>query len=372
MKPQLTLFTLGLLLAASVGQAQPGPQGRPQLTAAQAAAHTTAAYLGDWTPAPLADLAAAPPDLVVRAGESVQAAIDKVPPLAKEGSRRWVIQIEPGTYRGPLCIRDKAPLALVGAALDPAAVVLVDGRFSGKPKGEQEAAHPCIPELGKASIGTSGSTTLLVQSPDVQLIALTVANDAMDGVRRGEPYPPGVGESGGAQAVALTLAGDRIQLENVRLLGHQDTLFARRPAPGQPARQLIRHSLIAGDVDFIFGNAVLVIEHSTVLTRAHRRTPGHGGIILAPSTAPDVQQGFLVTHSRLVAEPGIAPGATALGRAWDSGVKAGTWVAGSSPNGLAVVRDSEIGAHVGPWAASTSRRPFDATTHRLSEFNNRP
>lgn len=380
MTPRLTLVALGLLLVASVGRAEPDPQSRPesrpqsrpQLSAEQAAAHTTAAYLGDWAPAPLADLAGAPPDAVVRPGESVQAAIDRAPALGGNSTRRWIIHIEPGTYRGPLCIKDKVPLALVGTALDAAAVVLVDNRFSGKPKGEQTPAHPCIPELGKATIGTGGSTTLLVQSPDVQLISLTIANDAMDGVRRGEPYPPGVGESGGAQAVALTLAGDRIQLENVRLLGHQDTLFARRAAPGQPARQLIRHSLIAGDVDFIFGNAVLVIEHSTILTRAHRRTPGHGGIILAPSTAPDVGQGFLVTHSRLVGEPGIAPGATAIGRAWDSGVKAGTWVAGSSPNGLAVVRDSEIGAHVGPWAASTSRRPFDVATHRLSEYNNRP
>lgn len=362
MKPALALLACAFAMTAAHGQA------RPQLTPAQAAAHTKAAYLGDWQPAPLPDLLATPPDFIVKPGDSLQAAIDKVP---AEGAKRWVIQIQPGTYRGPLCIKDKAPLALVGSALDPAAVVLVDGRFSGKPKGEQEPAHPCWPELGKTTIGTSGSTTVLVQSDDVQLLHLTIANDAMDGVRRGEAYPPGVGESGGAQAVALTLTGDRIQLENTRLLGHQDTLYVKRRAPDAPARQLIRHSLIAGDVDFIFGNATLVIEHSTILTRANRRTPGHGGIILAPSTAPDEAQGFLVTHSRLVGEPGIAPGATAIGRAWDAGVKHGTWQAGSSPNGLAVVRDSEIGAHVGPWVASTSRRPFDAATHRLYEFNNR-
>lgn len=367
MKPALA----ALLLVAGLSHAQT----RPQLTAEQAAAHTTAAYLGDWKPAPLADLGAAPPDFVVKPGDSVQAAIDKVPEPGQDGSKRWVIQIQPGTYRGPLCIKDKAPIALVGAALDASAVVLVDNRFSGKAKGENEPAHPCWPELGKTTIGTSGSTSMLVQSDDVQLLHLTVANDAMDGVRRGEAYPRGVGESGGAQAVALTLTGDRIQLENVRLLGHQDTLYVKRPKPNQPgapARQLIRHSLIAGDVDFIFGNATLVIEHSTLLTRANRRTPGHGGIILAPSTALDVGQGFLVTHSRLVGEPGIAPGATSIGRAWDAGVKAGTWVAGTSPNGMAIVRDSEIGAHVGPWNASTSRRPFDAATNRLHEFNNRP
>ena len=357
-------LALACVLAMGLAHAQ-----RPQLTAEQAAAHTTAAYLGDWAPAPLADLTMATPDFVVKPGDSVQAAIDKVPQAGKGEGRRWVIQIQPGTYRGPLCVKDKAPLALVGTPLDAAAVVLVDNRFSGKPKGESEPAHPCWPELGKTTIGTSGSTSVLVQSDDVQLLHLTVGNDAMDAGRRGEAFPPAVGENGGAQAVALTLTGDRIQLENVRLLGHQDTLYVKRRAPEAPARQLIRHSLIAGDVDFIFGAATLVIEQSTILTRANRRKPGQGGIILAPSTPPGLKQGFLVTHSRIVGEPGVAAGATALGRAWDAGVKAGTWVAGTSPDGMAVVRDREIGAPVGAWAASTSRRAPDAT--RLTEFNNR-
>ncbi|RZJ08007.1 MAG: hypothetical protein EOP39_14880 [Rubrivivax sp.] len=361
------LLALALSLVTTVASAQ----ARAQLTPDQAALHTTAAYLGDWQPAPLADLAAAAPDFVVKPGESVQAAIDKVPDARSDGSKRWVIHIEPGTYRGPLCIKDKAPLAVIGSPLEAAAVILVDSRFSGKPKGKNETAHPCWPDLGKATVGTSGSTSMLVQSNDVQLISLTIANDALDSVRRGQAYPLGAGESGGAQAVALTLMGDRIQLEDVRLLGHQDTLYAKRGTPDTLARQLVRHSLIAGDVDFIFGDAVLVIEHSTILTRANRRTPGHGGIVLAPSTAPNETRGFLVTQSRFVGEPGIAPGTTSLGRAWDAGVKAGTWLAGSSPNGAAVVRDSEIGAHMGDWSASTSRRPFDPATHRLTEFNNR-
>lgn len=337
---------------------------------AQARAQT-AAWLGDWRPAPLADLAATPPDVVVSPGDSLQAAIDALPAAGKApAGRRWVVQIRPGVYRGPLCIRDKAPLALVGSPLDAAAVVLVDGRHAGQSKDPAQVAHPCVHELGKPGVGTAASTTVAVFSDDVQLLHLTIANDAMDGVRDGRGYGEGAGESGGAQAVALTLAGDRLQLEGVRLLGHQDTLFARRRTPEAPGRQLIRHSLVAGDVDFIFGDASLVIEHSTVLSRAGRRTPGHGGIVLAPSTTPAEPHGFLVTHSRFVAEPGLAPGSVALGRAWDAGVKPGTWQAGISPNGQALVRDCELGAHIGPWAASTSRRPFDPTVNRLSEQDN--
>lgn len=336
---------------------------------AQAPLPDTATYFGDWQPAMAADLAATPPDVVVGPGDSLQAAIDALPakgdgPVGK----RWVVQLRPGTYRGPLCIRDKAPLALVGSPLDAAAVVLVDSRYAAQPR---KGLLPCPGDNAAATYGTAGSTTVTILSDDVQLMHLTVTNDAMSHVREGVGYPPGAGESGGAQAVALTLAGDRLQLESVRLLGHQDTFLARRREPSLPARVLVRHSLIAGDVDFIFGNATVVIEHSTIVSRAGRRTPGHGGIVLAPSTAPDVAHGFLVTHSRFVAEPGLAPGSAALGRAWDSGVKPGTWEAGVSPNGQALVRDSELGAHIGHWAASTSRRPFDPATHRLSELNNR-
>ena len=100
-------------------------QARPQLPAEQAAAHTAAAYLGDWRPAPLADLAAAAPDFTVKPGESVQAAIDKVP---AEGSKRWVSHIEPGTYRK---IEGNTALALgLVAAAKTANKTLV---FSGYP-----------------------------------------------------------------------------------------------------------------------------------------------------------------------------------------------------------------------------------------------
>ena len=236
-----------------------------------------------------------------------------------------------------------------------------------------DAAHPCYPDRAAAVFGTPGSATMVIASDDVQAAHFTVANDAMDGVRDGIGYPSGAGESGGAQAVALMTRGDRIQLHNMRLLGHQDTLYVKRAAPDQAARVYVQASLIAGDVDFIFGNATLVLERCTVLSRAGRRTPGHGGHVLAPSTPASARLGFLVVRSRMLAEPGVAAGVVSLGRAWDEGVARGTWLPGVSPNGQALVRDSVIGAHIRPWAASTSRRPFTVggeQGNRFAEFNN--
>lgn len=367
-KAAKVLLTLALALNA---QAQP----RPQLEAAEAAGLSAAAYLGDWQPAALDEPASWTPQAIVAADGSgthrtLQAALDALP--AKGASmRRHYILVRPGSYRGPLCVRDKAPFTLYGLG-DPAEVRLVDGRYAGQPKTPGQAAQPCIPALDAKTHGTAGSSTLAIFSDDVQLLRLSIVNDAMDSVRHGQGYPDGAGEAGGAQAVALMTRGDRIQLQQLRLLGHQDTFYADRAPDAEHARVWVQRSLIAGDVDFIFGAARLVIDDSLILSRAGRRGAGQGGYVLAPSTPAAQALGFLVQRSRWLAEPGLAPGSIALGRAWDQGVPKGEWRSGA-PNGQALVRDSLLGPHLGPWAASTARRPFTATgaaANRLAEHAN--
>lgn len=371
---------LALVLLPMLALAQGLP--RPQVDEATAGRHRLADYLAmgpsPWQPPGSVDVAT-PADFVVAADgsgthRSVQAAIDAVP-AATPGGRRFVVQIRPGTYREHVCVKGRAPITLRGDPSDASAVVLVEGRYNAMPRPAGQPT-PCLPEAAP-TFGTAGSASVMVFADDFHAAFLTIANDAMDGVRRGVGYPPGAGESGGAQAVALMTQGDRIVLDGVRLIGHQDTLYASRAADVAAARVLVRRSLIAGDVDFIFGNATLVIDDSTIHSRGGRRTPGNGGHVLAPSTAAGVTHGFLVQRSRFVGEPGIAPGAHSLGRAWDHGVARGAWQAGTSPNGQALVRDSVLGRHVGPWSASTSRRPFagsrdfaDPALHRMAEFAN--
>nr|WP_316639486.1 pectinesterase family protein [uncultured Roseateles sp.] len=373
-------WLLTLAAVAALAHAEP----RPQLGAEAAAGHQVADYLAQggapWLPAPLGDGSGWTPDFIVAADGSgthktVQAALDAVPAAAASTKRHHIL-VRPGSYREQLCVQGKAPITLYGGTANPAATVIVQGHYNAEPKrAGLDSANPCYPDLQAASHGTAGSASVAIFSDAFQLAHLTLANDAMDRVRDGVGYPACVGESGGAQAVALMTQGDRIQLENVRLLGHQDTFYVRAVPGVAPSRVYVHNSLIAGDVDFIFGNATLVIANSTVLSRAGRRAPGSGGHVLAPSTAADTRLGLLITGSRFVAEPGLSPGAISLGRAWDFGVARGAWVAGRSPNGQALVRDSLIGPHIGPWAASTSRRPFSdngEAANRLSEFNNRP
>lgn len=377
MKHRAALLLASALTLAWAGalQAQPSDPARPQLPAAEAAALSAAAYLGDWQPTVLDDPARWTPQAVVALDgsgthRSLQAALDALPAKGSSAQRHYIL-VKPGVYRGPLCVRDKAPFTLYGLG-DPAEVRIVDARYAGQAKPPGQAAQPCVPALEASSHGTAGSSTMAIFSDDVQLLRLSIANEAMDGVRQGRGYPAGAGEAGGAQAVALMTRGDRIQLQQLRLLGHQDTFFADRAPDAASARVWVQHSLIAGDVDFIFGAARLVIDDSLILARAGRREPGQGGYVLAPSTPATQALGFLVQRSRWLAEPGLAPGSIALGRAWDQGVPKGAWQPGA-PNGQALVRDSLLGPHLGPWAASTARRPFASqgvAANRLSEFAN--
>jgi pectate lyase/pectin methylesterase-like acyl-CoA thioesterase len=371
---------------ATAVAAQGAAASRPQLEGAEAARHQVAAYLAQgpspWQPAGV-DAARWSADFVVAADGSgthrtVQAAVDAVPARAAGAGvpRSWVIRIRPGTYRGPLCVKDKAPLRLTGEPGDARAVTLVDGRYHALAKPVGAPAHPCLPPSPADRHGTSGSATAVIASPDVLLAHLTIANDATQ---------PGRGPIvDGAQAVALLTLADRIQLEDVRLTSHQDTFYVKRPTPQTPARVYVRGSLIEGDVDFVFGNATLVITDSTLLSRSDRPRASPGGVVLAPSTPADAALGFLVLRSRFVADAALAPGSVSLGRAWDEGVAPGSWWAGVSPDGQAVVRDSALGPHIGGWTASTSHRPFVAPeertagdagpgrTSRMAEFRNRP
>lgn len=367
-------------------QFRPASGERPQLDAATAARMNVADYLAQgpapWVPEPLAGHSGPAAFVVAEDGSgshrSVQAAIDAVPERSRQPAR-VVIELRPGVYRERVCVpAGKAPITLRGDAADASAVVIVGSAYGGQAKrAGEDIAHPCQPDRALPIHGTLGSATMIVAAPDFQAAHLTIANDALEAVRLGVGYPPGASESGGAQGVALTVQADRVQLERVRLIGHQDTLQARRPAPGAPARVYVHDSLIAGDVDFIFGNATLVIDDSTILNRGGRRRPPNGGHVLAPSTPAGVALGFLVTRSRFLAEPGAPRANVSLGRAWDEGVARGAWQPGISPNGQALIRDSQLGPHLAlqaPWAASTSRRPFTASgpqAARMAEFGNR-
>ena len=316
---------------------------RPQLTSSQAANNTIAKYLAgsdNWDPtAGLAKPSGYAANVTVASdGSSTYTTLQAGINAAGTGSARRYVQVKPGTYRGKVTYTGSTPLTIYSTDSDATRVIIVNS---------QSAA-----DAG----GTPKSATFMSSSPGLQLMNLTISNDFAT---------PSSGSD--IQAVALYVTGDQTVLENVRLHGFQDTLYADTASDTKPSRVYIRNSFIEGDTDFIFGGASMVIDSSDLHYLSSRKGSG-SGVYLAPSTRVSNNFGFLVTASKFTSDASAPSNKISLGRSWDQGGVSPT------PNGQAVVRESTLGAHISktaPWAAAaTSGRAFSATGNRFSEYCN--
>lgn len=201
---------------------------------------------------------------------TVQAAIEAVP---DNGVTPAVIRIKDGIYHEKVFVAaSKKQISLIGESRENTVIINGDTARTIGPDGKE--------------LGTSNSYTMKVSGTDITLANLTVKNSA--GIDDG-------------QAVALYAEGDRGIYRNVKLIGFQDTLLADK------GRSYFVDSYIAGSVDFIFGNAPAVFNHSIL----HSAGPGY---VTAASTAAG-KPGYVFLNSRLTAEPGLT-GKVDLGRPW--------------------------------------------------------
>jgi pectinesterase len=110
--------------------------------------------------------------------------------------------------------------------------------------------------------------------------------------------------------VALAVTGDRVVINNVRLLGAQDTLYANKGRGGCMARQYFSDYYVESHVDFIFGNAKAWFERCRLYGIAHQSV-----MYTAQSkNAPDEDSAYVFNHCTLTADPAALD--ISLGRAW--------------------------------------------------------
>lgn len=173
--------------------------------------------------------------------------------------------------------------------------------------------------------GRTGGCTVAVLADDVTVADLTLVN-AYDEQA-----------NGASQALALRTVADKVVLEGLHLVGNQDTFLAETHGDDEVCRVYTAGSVIEGDVDFVYGNATLVVEESEIRS-LDRGSSSNNGYVCAPSTASG-NHGFLFTRCSFTAEPGTGGGTVHLGRPWHPS---------SDPDvdPSAVVRDSHLGAHV--------------------------
>ncbi|MFE1924716.1 pectinesterase family protein [Streptomyces asoensis] len=275
--------------------------------------------------------------LHVRPGDSLQAAVDAV-----DGPGRTIV-VHPGTYREAVVVPPgKAELTIRGACRDPRAAVLVLDRANGTPKPD-----------GSGTYGTAGSATFTSAAPGLTVRDLTLANDWL---RADHP------DITGTQAVAAYVTGDRTHFENVRLLAHQDTLFADTTAPAAFDRQYFHRCYLEGDVDFVFGRGRSVFDacHFHTLRRDVDFTPK--GMVFAPATARADPYGFLALRGRITS--GAEDGAYKIARPWVPSYETTAWPS-------LVVRDTWIGPGIdaaGPYTNMRDAYPWQ--TMRFREYRN--
>ena len=355
--------------AAHPGRAAPGTTTRPVLSAAEAARFTPAAYLehsgpiaapvvDPWRPGPVRTFGVRP-DVVVRPGDSVQAAVNTAYRLGGTG-RRYIL-VKPGTYTGTVFIpAGGPPLTVYGigdvrvefaidAGVTPAvwaATVNPDGQRYAEGDPAWAMYQSCATRT-QATVGLCASV-VWSESVGLELAGLTIVNTLPD-------------LAGTHQALALRTDADRTLVERVRLISRQDTLHTNAADINRIARVVVRDSYVEGDTDFVFGRAVAVFERVHFRTVSTRKPAD--GVVFAPSTAPANPFGFLVRHSLITTDAGYDAAPTAhLGRAWDQSAGATGYLPGVSPNGQLVIRESAIDAGYNadaPWApAATTARPF--------------
>lgn len=249
---------------------------------------------------------------------SLQATIDSLPP----DNSNWVrILLEPGTYTQQLNV-DRPHVMLVGLGAKPDEVVLTYHLSAISPKRD-----------GSGNVGTTGSASTFVKSPDFAAANVTFANSTPDNT---------------AQAVAIKTQSDRCVFDHCRFIGFQDTLY---PTAG---RCYFHDCYITGDTDFIFGNATAIFEHCTI-------NSSDAGYVTAANTDPNTPHGFVFLDCTLTADERVRAGSVYLGRPWQ-------W--DRNKNASVTFVRTTVGPHVaaGAWSPWARQNADPASHARYAEF----
>jgi pectinesterase len=228
----------------------------------------------------------------------IQAALDAA---VQEPPTAWVVvDVAPGNYYEKVTVRR--------------GLTRLRGSGPGKTHLHFDAIAQTAGQYHRRNWGTPGSATLTIDADQVTVERMTVEN-TFDYLSNDALPDSDTHKIPNSQAVALLLDinSDRVYLRDVTLLGYQDTLFTNGK------RALIRHSTIAGNVDFIFGDGQLLIEDSIIKTRRRAAAVAPGefeSFVTAPSTPLTQPVGIVIYRSRLTREPGVRDGSVALGRPW--------------------------------------------------------
>jgi pectin methylesterase-like acyl-CoA thioesterase len=191
--------------------------------------------------------------------------------------------------------------------------------------------------------GTTGASSTFVTGKNVVFANIEFANST---------------PLGGSQAVAIKTTGDGIAFVNCGFSSFQDTLYVTG------GRDYFLNCFIAGNVDFIFGNATAVFEHCTINSLRHS-----GGGITAPNTRPGSANGLVFLDCTLsdvdkdadLGGGAMPAGSVYLGRPWQY---QRNWCA-------SIFINTKMDGHIRPegWSPWDKKNSKPGGSTRFAEYN---
>jgi pectinesterase len=241
--------------------------------------------------------------------------------LSSDESEHITIKIAPGEYYEKIELR-RGNVTIEGTGSEAKDTLLF----------YDDCARQDMPDGSKR--GTFRSYSFFIDASNVTIKNLTIANTSGS-------------EDKAWQAIALYADGDNLKFENVRLLGHQDTLFTGPLPPKeiQPGgfigpkqfderingRHHYKNCYICGNVDFIFGSATALFEDCVIesIARAfevQKKSPTSEsgsdksekvihGYVTAPSTPEGQKYGYVFKGCTFISNE-CPEGSVYLGRPW--------------------------------------------------------
>jgi len=292
----------------------------------------------------------------------IQAALDAAPATTNKPYR---IFITPGDYYEKIIIA-KPNIQLIGA--DKKSTRIFYDAYAGQQSTEAGATKGQL-------WGTSGSATLIVRAANIRIQQLTIENTfdflANDALANDDPR-----RIANTQAVALHLdnGSDQFLARDVRLLGYQDTLFVNS------GRSWFDKTLVAGNVDFIFGKGNALFTDSEIKTRGRGKPGIPYAYLVAPSTPIGSEYGLTFIDCILTRSKSVPDNSAPLGRPWHPTTQfADGRYADPAAIGKAVFINSWMDKHItlDGWhsmsgtAKDGSRIQFQAEDARFFEYNSK-
>ncbi|KAI3988224.1 hypothetical protein MKX01_012013 [Papaver californicum] len=253
--------------------------------------------------------------------KSVQEAVTAAPDNSKT---RYVIHIKKGVYKEKVEIgKKKKNLMIVGDGMDATVITgslnFIDGT------------------------STYNSATVVVQGDG--FIAQDICFQNTAGPEK-------------HQAVAIRVGADQTVFSRCKFDAYQDTLYAHS------LRQFYRDCSIMGTVDFIFGNAAMVVQNSKVIARKPMKNQNNM-CTAQGRTDPNQITGISIQNCNVIASSDLEPvkGSfkTFLGRPWKAYSRT-------------VYMESSLGDLINPagWAEWNSSNPFTKTLYYGEYANTGP